>query len=881
MSSPSFNYFYRVDVTVAQMGGTIVSGTTTVRELITKTYHFVNKELKDAPVPSDRETYIPVLQSVGEVTLNSGEFLPTSSFSSITIDDSRGSFGADRKFSDILERYTIVDQPITFYVGDSSNGSDAPTAWTQIGSGKVVSWNRAISSTDPSLTFQIAPFKISDRIMNLEVSRDILGMENAPEANLGKALPIVFSKPNPTQTSQLDRYPQVIPTRISADGASTAKYALATHMYQVNQAAVCPNYYVKKDWEDGANIWASISFTRAADDYTGSATGSYYTLNTYAGTAYRIPQITATNNETGFIVTGVQFRCRGGGGAASNAQLTAYILLVDKVTRAVIADPLTSGRTALSAYNTQNSVSGSDFTIKMSFDAPVVVELTSARNYDFYVGWNVTGWAANDLSFYQNSTPSQRLVKANTPTSTNSSNDWTINDDASGIVAHKLLIATATANSHESTYTKDGLTYSSLTISQPSADTGQVTPHLDALQIVALMEGFNIYSPSTWATATVYPSDAYVVYSGRYYRTALGGTSGATAPTHTSGSVSDGGVIWTYMPMGVRCVSPALLMQRLSYSWNGETWSDVGSIDTTTLETSHYDKLFAANQSHRARYVSGVIENKSTYAQVLTELARGTACKVGVLSNQKLFVHPWGITVAPAFNIPQADMIPLAWEVRDTATIINRTQISFDKAYATSNAQDSTEGYKYSIDYSNTAYLPSKGITEESRTLYGVQNVVENNFNVFGYSDYYMAVGVPGYLTGIISNSQPNDGSNIIYSVDFLADYYMSRNALPATYCSFVVPYHRYKDIKMFDVVTFAHSEFPAFYGTDPNARPGVVDDGSTVTSVVNAGYGQELTRATTYRGIVEAVSYVMAIEHAPAIRLTILVLLNQEYDPT
>ena len=53
------------------------------------------------------------------------------------------------------------------------------------------------------------------------------------------------------------------------------------------------------------------------------------------------------------------------------------------------------------------------------------------------------------------------------------------------------------------------------------------------------------------------------------------------------------------------------------------------------------------------------------------------------------------------------------------------------------------------------------------------------------------------------------------------------------------------------------------------------------MTTVPNANYGEELVRAQSYRGLVEAVSYVMAMEHAPAIRLTVQVLLNTEYDPT
>jgi hypothetical protein len=52
--------------------------------------------------------------------------------------------------------------------------------------------------------------------------------------------------------------------------------------------------------------------------------------------------------------------------------------------------------------------------------------------------------------------------------------------------------------------------------------------------------------PATWVTGTIYAAGAYTFYNGNYYQTTTGGTSGATAPTHTSGSVSDGGVTWNY-----------------------------------------------------------------------------------------------------------------------------------------------------------------------------------------------------------------------------------------------------------------------------------------------------------------------------------------------
>jgi len=52
--------------------------------------------------------------------------------------------------------------------------------------------------------------------------------------------------------------------------------------------------------------------------------------------------------------------------------------------------------------------------------------------------------------------------------------------------------------------------------------------------------------PATWAASTTYAAGSYTFYNGNYYTTIAGGTSGSTAPTHTSGSVSDGGVLWAY-----------------------------------------------------------------------------------------------------------------------------------------------------------------------------------------------------------------------------------------------------------------------------------------------------------------------------------------------
>jgi hypothetical protein len=83
-----------------------------------------------------------------------------------------------------------------------------------------------------------------------------------------------------------------------------------------------------------------------------------------------------------------------------------------------------------------------------------------------------------------------------------------------------------------------GMSNNQLLMSPTPTETGQV--------IIFEYVAERYARPATWVTNTLYTANAYTFYNGNYYQTAGGGTSGATPPTHTSGTVSDGGVSWTY-----------------------------------------------------------------------------------------------------------------------------------------------------------------------------------------------------------------------------------------------------------------------------------------------------------------------------------------------
>lgn len=92
--------------------------------------------------------------------------------------------------------------------------------------------------------------------------------------------------------------------------------------------------------------------------------------------------------------------------------------------------------------------------------------------------------------------------------------------------------------------------------------------------------------PVEWTTSTAFIADAYCSYNGNVYQTTLGGTSGATPPTHTSSTASDGGVTWAYVSTPYAgfiadndfCVLPEKVVE-LGAQWrflrlNGQAYED-------------------------------------------------------------------------------------------------------------------------------------------------------------------------------------------------------------------------------------------------------------------------------------------------------------------
>lgn len=92
-----------------------------------------------------------------------------------------------------------------------------------------------------------------------------------------------------------------------------------------------------------------------------------------------------------------------------------------------------------------------------------------------------------------------------------------------------------------------GYLFSTSPYSQRSASSIQIDPagSNDTDELFLGYMSCNWIWPQDWVTNTVYAAGAIRSGDGYVYRTAAGGTSGATRPNWTSGSSSDGSVTWT------------------------------------------------------------------------------------------------------------------------------------------------------------------------------------------------------------------------------------------------------------------------------------------------------------------------------------------------
>lgn len=163
-----------------------------VKDGTTKTIYLINREY-DSNIDA-----FPLLMDVDSLGLKLGAVLPDVTRGSITISNMYSSFGSERRFSDLLNRYTIVEREVKVWVAQIPLGktniqeNDFNLIWKGIGTG--------IDFDQTRCRLSIASADIPIRVMTYVVNSD--EFPDAPSSSLGKHLPIILSDSD--QTVEVD-----------------------------------------------------------------------------------------------------------------------------------------------------------------------------------------------------------------------------------------------------------------------------------------------------------------------------------------------------------------------------------------------------------------------------------------------------------------------------------------------------------------------------------------------------------------------------------------------------------------------------------------------------------------------------------------------------
>lgn len=187
----------------------------------------------------------PLLVSANGVGVRLSGYLAQTDTGSITLDNSPNSIGFQRKFSDLLQRYTIIQQTIQVYsfftpFNNFDIGALLTTGNTDF-VGKIASYS--LNPASGSISIRITSNKIHTGEKTKLISSDLTS--SVPDSALGKYIPLVFGTGV-----------EVRPVRVGIMGAGNNQpiWAYATNLADTFEHGGVTNYYFKNHVGDYVEV---------------------------------------------------------------------------------------------------------------------------------------------------------------------------------------------------------------------------------------------------------------------------------------------------------------------------------------------------------------------------------------------------------------------------------------------------------------------------------------------------------------------------------------------------------------------------------------------------------------------------------------------------
>lgn len=658
MASPNINIWFRVDITLKHL-----------QDQTSKVITVTSRPLRGE---NPHETF-PILDSINGLGLAAGQSgMPTSSTGSVVLVDTFESFGAERRFFDLLERYTPIEQTVQVYatqtaLDDNAAYSDFVSVWK----GKC----KSVSKSD-NLTLDVEAQIFETRYVTTKIGSTFTRngtIANVPNQSIGKNVPLIMGS-----SVQVPAYPLNDSTYDAFDCWHYYGVNLGTS-FEIGSSGV-QKYYAK--CHDGVyrRVYSN-STARVAGFGSNISTGSNYP--TPQGLTERGIDVKISGSEYYIIVGGYWwFKGQNSGGITPTGHIVFNLYIANEAGTSIDTEPIAKAVIDKADYLTE--VRGaSDFAINFYFDKMVVFGegMLPPRismvldNYDTSVTDFVDGGV--------NAVGEEYFTKL-------SNNEW-----APSATGAKPYCQLRTVSFTDGTGATDG--------------------------------GAAAIIPSDGIRPIGFQSLMYDVGNTDYAE-----LSDLDLIVETNGILDNGGGSITGSASSV-IKYPNHILKLMGYTWNGSAWVDSGNYDFSQF-ASLYSSTFAAGQTY-SRYISGATEGEQTLEDLLSSVMDQSASKLVQLTNGKLTIWPWGISQAVSRVFTDENSSVISWKRLDSGSIVNQVKISYAKSLINAAANDLGAGgnsfnFGALLDWTVTSYPLINMLVEDSQAIYGKKPPSETELNL-------------------------------------------------------------------------------------------------------------------------------------------------------
>lgn len=388
----------------------------------------------------------------------------------VRIIDAIGSFGVERKFSDLLERYSLVDQELSIEYQTTAAGDYNPSSFTDVFVGKIQDWSIDVDRPLPVISIRFKPKLFNNRYITKKI--DPVLFPNAPTRNYFKTLPVVIG----------DNI-QVRPIQIAADGDGSPEYAYATTFGSVWGNGGVGTFFAK----DVEGNYQEVVSASAVGTTVFSDAPTFTTTFTLGDPEYAF-WLSHDPNTDNYVMTQVDVEFNGQGAAGTyngNIVLNVYEGTNNDKTIAPGRLVATGNRNTNDLETQIEGASDFDatFTLRASDGAPLVM----TSNAGYWIG----------ITFLNNGGSSGVQVNLGTV-----SGNWVFRKDATGWRRFAETASnyglrfkfygckfTDTGTPGPSLVDNEGKGYSYFEITQNAAVPGHPNPDLTKLQLLIAMTG--------------------------------------------------------------------------------------------------------------------------------------------------------------------------------------------------------------------------------------------------------------------------------------------------------------------------------------------------------------------------------------------------------